>query len=51
MNRAGKLICLPACLHECNRVGLIDKASFLSNYGDIKSTQFDKGSKAFKQQV
>ena len=26
INRTGKLICLHACLHECNRAGLTDKS-------------------------
>ena len=29
INCAGKLICLRACLHECDRMGLIDKSGDL----------------------
>ena len=32
INHAGKLICLHACLHECNHVGLIDKVGTTSKY-------------------
>ena len=33
INRAGKLICLHTCLHECDHVRLIDKPANMDQIG------------------